>query len=102
MRGVVIANGVARGELRVGQLTVALATDEGVLRLQLFQDSGSLDIFGQGGRVAISLAATPPADNRSLALTTPGRRDEDQVAPGVRAAQRLVSNLGSTASGLPR
>ena len=72
LRGIPIRYDVAKHELSCDNLKAPLAAPGGKLRLRLLLDRGSIEIFGGGGRVAISQRAQPDAGNRTLELTSQG------------------------------
>jgi fructan beta-fructosidase len=72
VRGIGVNYDVRRQEIVCGKHKVPLAPADGVIRLRILADRGSLEMFGGGGRVALSAAATPDAANKSLAFFTRG------------------------------
>jgi fructan beta-fructosidase len=61
----------SRKSLACGDITTALAAVEGVVRLRILLDRGSIEIFGNNGRVAISRALGPAGEHPGLSLTVP-------------------------------
>jgi fructan beta-fructosidase len=72
LRGVAVRYDAVKGQLYAGKLAMPLKPIDGKVRLRLLLDRGSLEAFGNDGRVALSLAVRPSADNRSLSLTAFG------------------------------
>ena len=72
VRGVPLVYDGRQGRLTCGDQSAPLAAEEGVVRLHALVDRGSVEVFGNGGRVAISSAIHPPEGNRSLGLSTSG------------------------------
>ncbi len=57
--------------LACGEIAAPLAPDGQVVRLRILIDRGSIEVFGNDGRVAISCAFTPISDKPSVSLTLP-------------------------------
>ncbi len=72
LRGVPVRYDVAKQEIICDKVKTSLPTKDGKLRLRLLLDRGSIEIFGSGGRVAISQHVRPDAANHSLELTSIG------------------------------
>jgi fructan beta-fructosidase len=66
VRGIPVVYDAEKRELTCRDVTVPLAPLEDVVHLRVLVDRGSLEIFGNDGLVAISLAAIPPEGNRSI------------------------------------
>lgn len=62
----------AKGELRCQDVVAPLALDDGLLKLRILVDKGSLEVFAGGGRVAISKGFTPAASTPPLRMTADG------------------------------
>jgi fructan beta-fructosidase len=69
VRGVPIIYDAARQELTCRDVTAPLSPENGPIRLRILADRGSLEIFGNGGRAALSVAAIPAEESRSILLT---------------------------------
>jgi fructan beta-fructosidase len=72
LRGTPLVYDPARHELACGSVKAPLKPSDGRIRLQVFLDRGSIEVFGNDGLVAMSVAAIPAASNRSLAATSRG------------------------------
>lgn len=72
IRGTMVAFDVARGELSCGDVRAPLAPAAGRLNLRVLRDRGSVEVFGNGGRVALSVAARGSDTDRSLRLSAIG------------------------------
>lgn len=73
LRGVPVIWSRDRVELQVGDVTAPFRiAANGQMRLRIFQDRGSVEVFGNDGQVAISAAAIPSRDNNHLELTATG------------------------------
>ena len=59
---------VAGQELACGDRKARLALNDGHLRLQLFVDRTSVDIFGNDGRLYMPMGVIVPPENRGLAM----------------------------------
>ena len=69
VRGVPITYDAAKGELVCGSVKAPLALEEGRLRLRVLVDRGSIEVFANRGRVALSLGTIPPADERGVDIS---------------------------------
>jgi fructan beta-fructosidase len=74
LRGVPVVYDVKRRTLTCKDVTAPLEPSDGRVRLRLLVDRGSIEIFGGDGRVALSVGAILPEENRSLGLLTRGGR----------------------------
>jgi fructan beta-fructosidase len=72
VRGIPVIYDAGKKELACRDVAVPLAPEEGVVRLRILADRGSLEIFGNDGRAAISVAAIPAEEDRSLQLSAEG------------------------------
>jgi fructan beta-fructosidase len=72
LRGVPVVWNRQRKELTSGNVTAPLSAEDGRLELRIFQDRGSIEVFANRGRVAVSAAAIPNDDNRRLELDLTG------------------------------
>ena len=62
----------AKGTLSVGKVAAPLALADGVVRLRVLVDRGSVEVFGEEGRVAISHGLPGGGQGRPLSLGTSG------------------------------
>ncbi len=69
LRGVPVTYNAAKQELHLQNLRVPLAPRDGRLRLHLLVDRGSLEVFGNDGRVAISVGMLPSPEDKTLELS---------------------------------
>ena len=72
LRGTPLTYDPARRELVCKNVRAPLDPIEGRIRLQVFLDSGSIEVFGNDGRVAMSIASMPDDGNTSLAVYRQG------------------------------
>ncbi len=72
VRGTPIVYDVQKQELACRHVAAPLPLIDGKLRLRVLADRGSLEVFAQDGRAALSVAVIPPDDNRRIALTAEG------------------------------
>jgi fructan beta-fructosidase len=72
VRGVPITYDSAKRQLSCGGVTAPLDPEEGRVRLKILVDRGSIEVFGNNGRVALSVAAIPAAGNRKVTLFARG------------------------------
>jgi len=59
---------VPRQELVCKDVRAPLSPQEGRVRLHVFLDRGSIEAFGNDGRVVLSIAAVPAESNRSIGM----------------------------------
>jgi fructan beta-fructosidase len=88
IRGVPVIYDAKKQTLTCKQATAPLAPVDGRIRLRLLVDRGSIEIFGNDGRVAVSVGVIPADENRALGLSAHGG------AVGVRSLEvfELVSS----------
>ena len=58
--------------LASGEVVAPLTGADGPLALRVLQDRGSIEVFAQGGRSALSVAAVPTATDRQLRVSVTG------------------------------
>jgi fructan beta-fructosidase len=80
VRGVSVVYDVKKQEIRSGRHTVPLKLQGGVVRLRLLLDRGSLELFGNDGRVALSAGV----------LVAPEKRDVEFFSRGGNTRVRLL------------
>ena len=71
-RGVPVVYDAAKKTLTCGDKTAPLAPESGKVSLQILVDRGSIEVFGNNGRVAISHGVIPPEGNRTLSVSVTG------------------------------
>ena len=71
-RGVPVVYDAAKKTLRCGDKSAPLGTESGKVSLQILVDRGSIEVFGNNGRVAISHGVIPPEGNRTLSVSVTG------------------------------
>jgi fructan beta-fructosidase len=72
LRGTKLVYETARQELVCKSVRAPLRPREGRVRLQVFLDRGSIEVFGNDGRIAMSIAATADVNNHSIAVLPQG------------------------------
>jgi fructan beta-fructosidase len=72
LRGIPVAFDFRKNELSCRKVTAPLEPVDGRIRLRVLVDRGSIEIFGNDGRVAISVGATPQQTDQSVDLSTKG------------------------------
>jgi fructan beta-fructosidase len=72
LRGVEVSYEVKTEELSCGDRKAKLKPIDGRIRLRLFLDRASVDIFANEGRVYIPMGVIPGAENRSLSVYAKG------------------------------
>ena len=72
VRGVPVVYDVKKQEISCQGVTAPLKPQDGKVRLQLLVDRGSIEIFGNDGRVALSVGVIPADDNHSLEVFSRG------------------------------
>jgi len=72
VRGVPVVYDVKKQEISCKGVTAPLQPEDGTVRLRLLVDRCSVEIFGNGGRVALSVAVIPADDNHSLEVFSHG------------------------------
>lgn len=68
LRGLSVTYDAAKQELACGGKTAPLSTANGQLRLRVLVDRGSIEVFANGGAVAMSIAGGPKAEARQWRL----------------------------------
>jgi fructan beta-fructosidase len=63
-------------ELVCKEVKAPLKPENGHVRLHVFLDRGSVEVFGNGGRVAMSIASIPADANRSIGVFSRGANAE--------------------------
>lgn len=71
VRGIPVFYNFEKRELSCRNVTAPLDPLHGVVALRILADRGSLEIFGNKGRVALSIAVIPDAKSQSIEVTTP-------------------------------
>jgi fructan beta-fructosidase len=74
LRGVRLAYDVGKGELACAGKVAPLAPIDGRIRLRVLLDRGSIEVFGNGGRVAMSIGVIPPESEHATRLFSEGGR----------------------------
>jgi len=72
LRGTPVVYDVRKQDLVCKQVRTFLPLVDGELRLHVFLDKGSIEVFGGDGRVAVSVAAIPDDANHALGLLSRG------------------------------
>jgi sucrose-6-phosphate hydrolase SacC (GH32 family) len=72
LRGTAIVYEAASRTIACGRHVAPLVLDDGRLKLRALVDRGSVELFASGGRVAISTAHRPKAEDRSMSLVARG------------------------------
>ena len=72
LRGTPLTYDMDRQDVVCKQVRTFVPQVDGVVRLHAFVDRGSIEVFADGGRTAISVAALPDAANRSLGIEARG------------------------------
>ena len=84
VRGVPVVYDVEKQEISCQHVKAPLKQVDGRVRLQLLVDRGSIEIFGNDGQVALSVATIPADDNHTVDVFSRGS-DSPTVADGVSA-----------------
>ena len=63
----------AKQTLKCGDKSAPLAPESGKISLQILVDRGSIEVFGNNGRAAISHGVIPPEGNRTYSATLTGQ-----------------------------
>ncbi len=66
VRGVPVVYDVKRQEISCRNVKAPLKPEDGKVRLRLLADRGSIEIYGNGGRVALSVGVIPSDDDHAL------------------------------------
>jgi fructan beta-fructosidase len=72
LRGTSLVYDISKQELTCKGVKAPLKTEDGRVRLRVFLDRGSIEVFGNDGRVAMSIGAIPPDANRSIGVSSRG------------------------------
>jgi fructan beta-fructosidase len=72
LRGVPIVYDTLKQELACKGVKAPLNPREGRIRFRVFLDRGSIEVFGNDGRVAMSIASIPDDANRSIGVFSRG------------------------------
>ncbi|HEX8199764.1 MAG TPA: glycoside hydrolase family 32 protein [Isosphaeraceae bacterium] len=72
LRGVPVTYDGAKKTIACGSVTAPLRPRDGAVRLRILVDRGSIEVFGNDGRVALSAGVTPPDADHSLGLFARG------------------------------
>ena len=72
IRGVPVICDVKKQEISCRNVTAPLKPEDGKVRLQVLVDRGSIEIYGNGGRVALSVGVIPADDNHALEVFSRG------------------------------
>ena len=72
VRGVPVVYDVKRQEISCRNVKAPLKPEDGKVRLRLLVDRGSIEVYGNGGRVALSVGVIPADDDHSLAVFSRG------------------------------
>lgn len=72
LRGVSVVYDVREQELSCKDVKISLPLEDDELRLRLFLDEGSIEIFAGDGRAAASIASIPDEDNRAIGAAARG------------------------------
>jgi fructan beta-fructosidase len=72
LRGTPLVYDRSKHELICKNVRTPLRPEEGRIRLQVFLDRGSIEVFGNHGRVAMSIASIPAETNRSIGVFSRG------------------------------
>ncbi|MFO0893277.1 MAG: glycoside hydrolase family 32 protein, partial [Isosphaeraceae bacterium] len=70
LRGTSLIYDPARRVLSCKKVTAPLAPIDGMIGLHVFLDRGSIEVFGNDGRVAMSVAAIPDEGNHSIGIAS--------------------------------
>jgi fructan beta-fructosidase len=72
LHGTQVVYDAKKKELTCGQVKAPLARDNGRIRLRILRDRGSIEVFANGGRVAMSVAAIAKDDKRAIEIFARG------------------------------
>ncbi len=72
VRGESVVVDIKKGELQCRGRTIPLAVVDGKVRLRLLVDRGSVELFGNEGRVALSVGVSLAPENRTLEVFSRG------------------------------
>ncbi|MFO0951938.1 MAG: GH32 C-terminal domain-containing protein [Isosphaeraceae bacterium] len=74
VHGVPVQYDASLAELSCEKVTAPLPAEKGLVKLRVLVDRGSVEVFGNGGRVVLSKGVIPPRDERGVAIRA-GRGD---------------------------
>jgi sucrose-6-phosphate hydrolase SacC (GH32 family) len=77
---------VKKQELSCGKVAAPLKPIDGKVRLRLLVDRGSIEVFGNDGRVALSVGLPFSEDDRKLQVFARGGTAEVMVHPSEMAS----------------
>lgn len=86
VHGVAVRYDAKKQELTCQNVSAPLAPSEGSIRLRVLVDRGSVEVFANSGRVAMSVAARPALDKPAVELTGPGARVQTLAVSELRSA----------------
>jgi fructan beta-fructosidase len=72
VRGLPVVYDARKNMLSTKKISAPLAPQAGAIRLRVIVDRGSVEIFGNDGRVALAVASIAPRDNHSVTLSVEG------------------------------
>lgn len=72
IRGVPIKYDAKKKQLSLRGVTTAPAPVDGKIQIEILVDRGSVEVFANGGRVAMSSGGITPADNRAISIAVSG------------------------------
>lgn len=72
IRGIPVRYDAAKRELTCNETTMPLRPHRGVIQLRILVDRGSIEVFGNNGRVAMSVGVIPATDAHSLKAVAAG------------------------------
>jgi fructan beta-fructosidase len=72
VRGTAVVYDAKKRQLTCGKYTAPLTPEGGKVRLRVLADAGSVEVFGNGGRVALSSGVTPKDTNPPVELFARG------------------------------
>mgnify|MGYP001116983070 FL=1 len=72
LRGTPLVYDVERQDVVVGKVRTFVPRIDGVVRLRVFLDRGSIEVFANGGRTVVSVGAIPDDANRALGVAAKG------------------------------
>lgn len=72
LRGLRLVYDAKKEQLSSKKIVAPLKKEGGVVRLRVLVDRGSVEVFGNGGAVALCVAALPPRSNLGYAVTVAG------------------------------
>ena len=89
VRGTSVGYDASKNRLSCGELAAPLAPAGSVVKLRILLDRGSIEVFGNDGRIAMSRAVTLGGTKPGLSLAVPAAR------PPVRLRSLRIYELGS-------